>query len=226
MATAAQHCAVAHAGCRTAAAAARRPSRLAVRASARDCEVAAPLDSRRSLLFGLAAVAGSLAQARDSRAAIGVWDGQAGLGMCELGEGGDDCRMKDLGRDALSKKDYAAGDTKFTAVGNVPVAEMGDVYQQDTFALKQQIAAYVQMDPYDKQRPLLFKQLKKDGSEWVSKYARGGNVRKQSARSFYTAVDSLQGHFSQNGLAPYPKGKVGKLLSDMDVASNFILEGK
>ncbi len=34
--------------------------------------------------------------------------------------------------------------------------------------------------------------LRKDGSAWVSKYARGGSARKLSARRFYIAVDALQ----------------------------------
>lgn len=49
-------------------------------------------------------------------------------------------------------------------------------------------------EPYDKRRPVLFKEVKKGANDWVGAYARGGNVRKQSARSFYVAVDSLQVH--------------------------------
>lgn len=33
----------------------------------------------------------------------------------------------------------------------------------------------------------------------VSKYARGGSARKQSARKFYIVIDALQGHFAANG---------------------------
>jgi hypothetical protein len=36
-------------------------------------------------------------------------------------------------------------------------------------------------------------QIKKDGSAWVSKYARGGSARKQAARKMYIVVDALQG---------------------------------
>lgn len=36
-------------------------------------------------------------------------------------------------------------------------------------------------------------QIKKDGSSWVSKYARGGSARKQAARKMYTVVDALEG---------------------------------
>ena len=43
------------------------------------------------------------------------------------------------------------------------------------------------------------KAIKADGSKWVSKYARGGSARKQSARKFYIVIDSIQGHFVSNG---------------------------
>lgn len=54
-------------------------------------------------------------------------------------------------------------------------------------------------DVYDRQRPPLIKSLKTDGLAWVSKYARGGSVRKQSARRFYVAVDAIVGHLASNG---------------------------
>ena len=44
--------------------------------------------------------------------------------------------------------------------------------------------------------------IKADGSKWVSKYARGGSARKQSARKFYIVIDSIQGHFASNGCDP------------------------
>jgi hypothetical protein len=36
-------------------------------------------------------------------------------------------------------------------------------------------------------------EIKKEGSSWVSKYARGGSARKQAARKMYIVVDALQG---------------------------------
>ena len=62
----------------------------------------------------------------------------------------------------------------------------------DDDALPLLLFALCHQDPYDKRRPALFKDIKKTSNEWVGAYARGGNVRKQSARSFYVAVDSLQ----------------------------------
>ena len=41
--------------------------------------------------------------------------------------------------------------------------------------------------------------LKTDARNWTSKYARGGNVRKPSARKMYIVVDALQGHITTNG---------------------------
>lgn len=54
-------------------------------------------------------------------------------------------------------------------------------------------------DVYDKERIPLIKSLKQDGLTWVSKYARGGSARSQSARRMYTAVDSVVGHLAANG---------------------------
>lgn len=41
--------------------------------------------------------------------------------------------------------------------------------------------------------------LKSDARLWTSKYARGGSVRKPSARKIYIVVDALQGHLTSNG---------------------------
>lgn len=68
--------------------------------------------------------------------------------------------------------------------------------------------------------------LRKDGSAWVSKYARGGSARKLSARRFYIAVDALQGHLASNGFAPFPKNKLPVLLSNVKQARDLIAQGK
>ena len=54
-------------------------------------------------------------------------------------------------------------------------------------------------DVYSKQRAPLIKDMKKSSAEWVSKYARGGSARSQSARRMYTAVDAVGGHMAANG---------------------------
>mmetsp|Transcript_34660 Transcript_34660/g.88690 ORF Transcript_34660/g.88690 Transcript_34660/m.88690 type:complete len:227 (-) Transcript_34660:63-743(-) len=192
-------------------------------------DASAAVESRRAALMGLASAAGLLAGSSPARAAIGAWDGEKGLGMCDLGDAGVDCRMKLIRGDESKKADYgeaSKSSNNYTTVSGTPVSEMGDQYQQDTFALAKMIATYVELDPYDKQRPVLKKSIVNDGNTWVSRYARGGNVRKVSARAFYVGVDSLQGHFAQNGLAPYPKTKIPKLLEDMNKGCTLILEGK
>lgn len=68
--------------------------------------------------------------------------------------------------------------------------------------------------------------LRKDGSAWVSRYARGGSARKLSARRFYIAVDALQGHLASNGMAPFPKNKLPVLLSNVAQAEALIAQGK
>lgn len=52
---------------------------------------------------------------------------------------------------------------------------------------------------YDKSRVGLIKAIKGDAQAWVQKYARGGSVRKQSARRFYIACDAVLGFMASNG---------------------------
>lgn len=62
------------------------------------------------------------------------------------------------------------------------------------------ILSCLPQDPQDpKSRLPLIKTLKLEGSEWVSKYARGGSARNQSARTMYIAVDAVIGHLASNG---------------------------
>lgn len=48
----------------------------------------------------------------------------------------------------------------------------------------------------------LIKAIKADAQAWVQQYARGGSVRKQSARRFYIACDAVLGFMASNGCAP------------------------
>ncbi|EIE26160.1 hypothetical protein COCSUDRAFT_61150 [Coccomyxa subellipsoidea C-169] len=115
--------------------------------------------------------------------------------------------------------------SKENTVG-IPVAEMKDEYSKETLALGQQIQTYAGMDLYNAQRPKIVQVLRKDGSTWVSRYARGGSARKLSARRFYIAVDALQGHLASNGMAPFPKNKIPVLLSNVAQAEALIAQGK
>ena len=108
----------------------------------------------------------------------------------------------------------------------VPVANLTGPYAQETSILGSALLQYVEMDVYDPARVQLVKTLKKEGQEWVSKYARGGSARTASARKFYVAIDSVQGHLASNGYAPYPKSKIGKLIKDVEEANTLMAEGR
>lgn len=165
------------------------------------------------------------------RASAGFgWDGSSSaIGSCALGEEGDDCRIQTLQK-ATEKGFEAYGDAvkerpQQNTVG-IAVAEMKDEYSKETLALGQQIQAYASMDLYNAERPKLVQLLRKDGSAWVSRYARGGSARKLSARRFYIAVDALQGHLASNGMAPFPKNKIPVLLANVAQAEALIAQGK
>lgn len=139
----------------------------------------------------------------------------------------DECRARVLARDAGSQEDYARfeGRTARTASG-VPVSAMGDEYVAATAALADKVEAYLGSDPYDKARGPLIKAVKADAQAWVTKYARGGSVRKQSARRFYVAVDAVLGHLASNGLAPFPSSKAKVVRATLDEALQLLAEGK
>lgn len=126
----------------------------------------------------------------------------------------------------VSGKDANSSKVSGKATG-VPVSDMStSAYAQDTKALASAIESYVSLDPYDEQRVELVKMLKKEGLEWVSKYARGGSARKVSARTFYIAIDAIQGHVASNGYAPFPRSKATKVLADVNKAMALLESGK
>lgn len=133
------------------------------------------------------------------------WDGESsGRGSCPLGDAGVECRTNLLAKDAKkglgsynSKVDNA---TKVSGkVGGVPVSEMTGPYAMETLALGDAMLKYAELDLYDPARVDLIKTLKKEGQDWVSKYARGGSARTTSARKLYIAVDGILGHLASNG---------------------------
>ncbi|MEW5297724.1 MAG: hypothetical protein WDW36_000909 [Sanguina aurantia] len=140
----------------------------------------------------------------------------------------DQCRRGLLQGDATKKEDYSsASDNKYSAAPNVPVSVLGDKYAKETLALRDSIITYATMDAGDfKVRVPLIKVLKAEGLEWVSKYARGGSARKESARRMYIAVDALIGHLASNGFAPMPAPKIKTMLKTIDEAKAFLAEGK
>lgn len=60
----------------------------------------------------------------------------------------------------------------------------------------------------------------------MSKYARGGSARSDSARRMYIAVDSLIGHLAANGYAPMPSPKIKAMLKSIEESETFLAVGK
>lgn len=50
--------------------------------------------------------------------------------------------------------------------------------------------------------------IKTDAKKWISDYARGGSASGQATKRMYVAVDSVLGHVTANGAAPFPKPKI------------------
>ena len=82
---------------------------------------------------------------------------------------------------------------------NVPVSVIDAKYAAATLALAASIEGYLGQESYDKSTAARVKALRAESQAWVSKYAPGGSVRKQSARSLYVAVDAVAGHLASNG---------------------------
>ncbi|PSC68646.1 Photosystem II repair PSB27-chloroplastic [Micractinium conductrix] len=189
-----------------------------------------PQLARRGLLAsGIALLAAPTA----SQAAIpSKWDGESSaIGSCPLGTEGTECRQQILLNDRSKlasydqSKDQAAGKVGKSASGT-PVADLSTAYAQDTVALTDKLLAYAAFeDPVDPARFAVIKELKAEMPKWVSKYARGGNVRAVSARKVYTVVDAISAHFTSNGLAPLPAAKLRKLVVELNEARVSLGEG-
>lgn len=158
----------------------------------------------------------------------------AGCASNTLSEQDDtECRRKalinDTGLGGPVKEDYGgkSAEKKFAAAPNVPVGTLDGEYARATSKLREDIIQYAKSDPQDpKSRVPLIKTLKQEGSEWVSKYARGGSARNQSARTMYIAVDAVIGHLASNGYAPMPGPKIRVALANCDKAMAFLAENK
>eukprot|EP00882_Tetradesmus_deserticola_P024093 GHRQ01026319.1.p1 GENE.GHRQ01026319.1~~GHRQ01026319.1.p1 ORF type:complete len:209 (+),score=68.87 GHRQ01026319.1:102-728(+) len=139
----------------------------------------------------------------------------------DTAEAGDACREAELAQDRLA--DYSS----VTAGKQVKASrEVDSVYSKATRDLAGKVEQYLTMDVYDKQRQLLIKSLKVDGSTWVSKYARGGSAKTQSARNMYIAVDAVQGFMASNGLAPFPGSKAKVVRATLSKSLSFLDEGR
>jgi hypothetical protein len=145
----------------------------------------------------------------------------------DTGEEADECRAAVLQRDAGKQEDYAKFEGRSARLApNVPVSAMDDEYTKATLALATALESYMASQPYDKGRSGAIKDLKAGAQAWVTKYARGGSVRKQSARRFYVAVDAVLGYLASNGLAPFPAAKARTVRATVEEALALLAEGK
>ncbi|KAG2482709.1 hypothetical protein HYH03_018366 [Edaphochlamys debaryana] len=140
------------------------------------------------------------------------------------------CFQQLLAKDVDAVKDArfkTEANRSFTAAANVPVASLDSEFARATLKLRERIISYATSDLEDyKNRVPLIKELKIEAAEWVSKYARGGNVRSDSARRMYIAVDAVVGHLASQGYAAMPKAKLTTVLKNLDQAKDFLEQGK
>ncbi|KAG2423923.1 hypothetical protein HYH02_015262 [Chlamydomonas schloesseri] len=209
----------------------RRPQVVRASASAR-AVVAAPVDdsvagpSRRGLMAMAASAFVSLATS--SRPAFA----KTCAAETETEAEDDACRNAVLSRDlksvqAADSNYNSISKSQFTTASGVPVAVLDSEYARATLKLREDIIQYAELDVQDyKVRVPLIKTIKTEGSDWVSKYARGGSARSDSARRMYIAVDALIGHLAANGYAPMPKPKLKVVLQNIDQAKEFLEIGK
>ncbi|GMH40621.1 hypothetical protein BSKO_08525 [Bryopsis sp. KO-2023] len=171
--------------------------------------------NRRALLGGLGL--GALLQVQPASA-------RAIVTTCDPSAEGQDCRMSVLREDAKNSKlsDFEGPKQELTAQYGVPVSVLDDEYVRATRELGVVITRYTELDPYDPERQAAIKTIKSDGPAWVSKYARGGSARKQSARKFYIVIDAVLGFIAAYGLAPFPVYKTKKILADIDLTTSLL----
>jgi len=156
------------------------------------------------------------------------WDGVVRGNTCELGEEGDECRQKQFGKDADNLKESVmnkSSNGNYKAQTGQAASKIDDEYFKTSEALISEINAYLDLDVFDKQRRVATTDIQTDAKTWTGRYAPGGSARLQSAQRLYVVVDSLLGHFAQNGFAPLPEPMKNKARSDMVTASGLLAKG-
>ncbi|GAX76812.1 hypothetical protein CEUSTIGMA_g4258.t1 [Chlamydomonas eustigma] len=148
--------------------------------------------------------------------------------MKETEEEADACRRKLIEKDAKKEQSYtqASQRDKFVSVSGVPVSVLDSEYVRSSKDLMKDLEQYCSGEVANKERVLLVKKIKAEGSTWVSKYARGGSARTQSARRLYIAVDAVVGFLASNGLAAFPKSKADTTLKAIEQARELLDGGK
>lgn len=197
------------------------------------CRQSAAQASRRQALLLVTAGVAAAFQADEALARYGNWDNEsAAVGSCAIGDDGDECRKAALFKDRANTQGSMYGTmSRQGQLGDaitqgVPVSVLDDEYGRSTLALATLIDKFASLDLYDPERAKVIAQIKKDGSTWVSKYARGGSARKQAARKMYIVVDALQGHFAANGFAPLAPAKVKKVMDNVEESKRLLAAGK
>lgn len=157
-----------------------------------------------------------------------TWDGTVKGGNCELGEEGDECRLQEIGKDQkkLIESVRKGSDNAPTSTSSQAVSKIDEEYFKSTDELIQEINAYLELDVFDKRRREATGEIQTNGKTWVSKYAPGGSARLQSAQKIYVIVDSLLGHFAQNGFAPLPQDRKTSIQTGMESASLLLAQNK
>ena len=151
-----------------------------------------------------------------------TWTGELPDGTCALGEEGDDCRLKEIGKDSEKLK----RELSTSAQGSKPSYSGNEEYYESTDKLMSEITTYLSMDVYDPARRKAQASIQDDGKTWVSKYAKGGSARLESAQKFYVVVDSLLGHFASQGYAPLQKVQRDKIQSGIDNTAALVTKRK
>jgi len=173
--------------------------------------------SRRVFAKALVALPASLLLAGEGQARV-----------CEIGEEGRECREEYLRRDnngvaAAEYKTFEKRDEgRKTAARKAPSDQK---YEETTLNLVDQVESYMSMDVYDKARIPAILKIKEEGNQWVGKYSPGGSSKKESGRAFYSALVSLLGHYSFNGLAPMRKGMEDQITKNCEEAKGLIAKG-
>ena len=155
------------------------------------------------------------------------WDGIVRGSQCEVDESGDECRLREIGKDQERLKESVSKSSNApTSTSSQAAPKIDDEYFKSTDSLISEIDAYLELDVFDKRRREATGEITTNGKTWVSKYAPGGSARLQSAQKIYVIVDSLLGHFAQNGFAPLPPDKKNNIRNGMEKASVLLAQQK
>uniref|UniRef100_A0A7S3ZG87 Uncharacterized protein n=1 Tax=Lotharella globosa TaxID=91324 RepID=A0A7S3ZG87_9EUKA len=100
------------------------------------------------------------------------------------------------------------------------------VYEETTVPIEQDLRRFLGDELSARDRAELKKKIKKEGSEWVAKYAKGGAVKgSESAKSYYIAIDAVIGFIQSDSPKPTKKFS-NKVISKLDEGRSLLEIGK